>query len=516
MNEKPKIGAYVLETLTTGMYLNPYDSIREYIQNSTDSILQAIKEEIIEENQGIIEIIVDKKLRRLTIKDNGVGISPDNINDTLINIGMSKKEFSTDAGFRGIGRLAGIAYCNTVEYHTSAIGSSVSSTISIDCRMIKDAIRPSMRQTNELISVLSEATKVSQKQLSSDQHFFIVELQDVIHDELLDWESLEEYLQQIAPVQFDFHSFLHAPKISKWIEVNKLQNPEVVIKLSDVNSQSEREIFKPYKNNYVTKRQRQQNYRFRIEDVCFYPEIIEHETPFWLWYGKSELLGQISNDKCAGFRLRMKNIGIGDKTSTDELFRNGQDSRFNSYFIGEIHILSDKIIPNARRDGFEDTKEWQDIKKIISEFMDDRGREIRELSKRRNTPFGKAISITENIIEKGIEKQENGFISNEDKTIFKSEIQDNILLLEEISGNLNDDEPRKTIVGEKIAKLEELSEKIVDAPFLTQKISTSLSKAQKKIINEILVEIKNVLDEDDFEKAKQAIIKKYGGIKKWD
>jgi len=212
----------------------------------------------------------------------------------------------------------------------------------------------------------------------------------------------------------------------------------------------------------------------------------------------------------------MKNIGIGDKTSTDELFRNGQDSRFNSYFIGEIHILSDKIIPNARRDGFEDTKEWQDIKKIISEFMDDRGREIRELSKRRNTPFGKAISITENIIEKGIEKQENGFISNEDKTIFKSEIQDNILLLEEISGNLNDDEPRKTIVGEKIAKLEELSEKIVDAPFLTQKISTSLSKAQKKIINEILVEIKNVLDEDDFEKAKQAIIKKYGGIKKWD
>ena len=33
MNRTPKIGAFVLETLTTGMYTNPLDSIREYIQN---------------------------------------------------------------------------------------------------------------------------------------------------------------------------------------------------------------------------------------------------------------------------------------------------------------------------------------------------------------------------------------------------------------------------------------------------------------------------------------------------
>jgi len=43
MNKKPRIGAFVLESLTSGMYTNPMDAIREYIQNSADSIRIAEK-----------------------------------------------------------------------------------------------------------------------------------------------------------------------------------------------------------------------------------------------------------------------------------------------------------------------------------------------------------------------------------------------------------------------------------------------------------------------------------------
>ena len=37
-------------------------------------------------------------------------------------------------------------------------------------------------------------------------------------------------------------------------------------------------------------------------------------------------------------------------------------ARFSSYYIGEIHVYPDRVIPNARRDGFEETLEWADIK----------------------------------------------------------------------------------------------------------------------------------------------------------
>ena len=42
MNEKIIIGKHTLESLTSGMYSDPYVVFREYIQNSVDSIDMAI------------------------------------------------------------------------------------------------------------------------------------------------------------------------------------------------------------------------------------------------------------------------------------------------------------------------------------------------------------------------------------------------------------------------------------------------------------------------------------------
>ncbi|VFN04077.1 MAG: molecular chaperone HtpG [Candidatus Kentron sp. G] len=115
-NEKhhTRIGAFVLETLTTGMYRNPLDTLREYVQNAFDSIRTAERQCVIKTDAGRIHVTISEKNRTLSIRDNGIGVPAADVAARLVNIGMSAKNLETDAGFRGIGRLAGIAYCDRV------------------------------------------------------------------------------------------------------------------------------------------------------------------------------------------------------------------------------------------------------------------------------------------------------------------------------------------------------------------------------------------------------------------
>ena len=72
---KITIGKYTLESLTTGMYIDPLILFREYIQNSSDAIDDAINKGIITKEESRIDVNLDKTNRQIEIKDNGIGIS---------------------------------------------------------------------------------------------------------------------------------------------------------------------------------------------------------------------------------------------------------------------------------------------------------------------------------------------------------------------------------------------------------------------------------------------------------
>ena len=62
MTSTPKehrIGKHVFDTLTTGMYVDPLNIYREYIQNSTDAIEGAIRKGIILNGAGEINVNID-------------------------------------------------------------------------------------------------------------------------------------------------------------------------------------------------------------------------------------------------------------------------------------------------------------------------------------------------------------------------------------------------------------------------------------------------------------------------
>jgi molecular chaperone HtpG len=174
MDQIPKVGAFVLETLTTGMYTNPLDTLREFIQNSADSIHQGEQQGILSKNAGRIQVCLNPKQHTLSIRDNGVGISQVEAYTRLVNIGMSGKRIETDAGFRGIGRLAGIAYCKTLYFRTSMANEGVLTTVEMDCEGLRRFISPAMRQTEELVSIVQRNTRTSSENCQAEDHFFEV------------------------------------------------------------------------------------------------------------------------------------------------------------------------------------------------------------------------------------------------------------------------------------------------------------------------------------------------------
>ena len=73
-DETVQVGKYTLESLTTGMYSDPKIVYREYIQNSVDSLENAVSTGLIEPQSMRIDIVVNAEDSFISIRDNGTGI----------------------------------------------------------------------------------------------------------------------------------------------------------------------------------------------------------------------------------------------------------------------------------------------------------------------------------------------------------------------------------------------------------------------------------------------------------
>jgi len=75
-------------------------------------------------------------------------------------------------------------------------------------------------------------------------------------------------------------------------------------------------------------------------------------------------MGAIPNKALiGGLRARVGNIMIDDKNLFRDCF---SEARFSSWTMGEIHVLDNRIIPNGRRDGFEENTHYENLRNYIS------------------------------------------------------------------------------------------------------------------------------------------------------
>ena len=132
-----------------------------------------------------------------------------------------------------------------------------------------------------------------------------------------------------------------------------------------------------------------------IDDIEIVPFWAEDELKAVLWYAKFDYSGTIVDELVKGIRIRCGNILIGDRNTSNRFFK---EERFNGWLIGELFIATDSLIPNARRDDFEDSVDNQLLQKKVMEWSTSITKEIRRISLERS-----AFSAGKKVIEKSPE-----------------------------------------------------------------------------------------------------------------
>ena len=136
------IGKDVLELVSSAMYIDPMTVYREYIQNAADAVDAARSAGILmAEEPGRVDISVDATERTVRIRDNGCGVPFRDFGHTLTALGGSAKRGSSTRGFRGVGRLAGLAYAQELVFRSRVPGEADVSELRWDCRQLKAALR---------------------------------------------------------------------------------------------------------------------------------------------------------------------------------------------------------------------------------------------------------------------------------------------------------------------------------------------------------------------------------------
>jgi molecular chaperone HtpG len=248
MRVDPKIGRFLLESITRGLYGDPLCILREYVQNSVDSIDRLVASGEMERGVGTIWITIDPtpSKRSITITDNGIGLTVDEAKRELSNIGESQKKGPEQRGFRGIGRLGGVAYCEKLIFRTKSRGSNEEIENTWDCAKIKKMLNPNNHEYSELnlADVVKECSSFEIKTTTrkAEESFFQVEMINVqcTKDRLLDIVTVRDYLSTVAPVPFDYLKFPYGNEIHDKLmhEVDNYGTYKIFV--------NNEEILKPY------------------------------------------------------------------------------------------------------------------------------------------------------------------------------------------------------------------------------------------------------------------------------
>ena len=373
IDQELTIGKYTLESLTNGMYASPLDLYREYIQNSVDAIDLARRMDGTGQKEYSIDISVDATARTITVEDNGIGLSKSVAISTLIDIGNSKKNRNSCRGFRGIGRLAGLGYCEQLVFTTSHYGESVATMVVFDAKRLDELLLGDSNEGESINDVLSQIITVKQLPEKTVKRFFKVELIGVKDsDKLLDLDTVNNYLVQNAPIAFA-HGFSWRRVITEKTKALGYTIPSYNIRLNG------EELYKAYNDSFVSDRVKKN--KDVIKDIDIIPFYRDDKLSAVLWCAKTNFFGTIIDNQIKGIRIRQGNILIGDKMSCAAFFK---EERFNGWMVGEIHIVDEELIVNARRDDFEKNTAYYELTESIRRWALEQTHEIRKLSYERS------------------------------------------------------------------------------------------------------------------------------------
>lgn len=475
VDETVQVGKYTLESLTTGMYSDPKIVYREYIQNSVDSLENALAIGLIERQSMRVDIIVNAENSFISIRDNGTGISNAEARATLMNVGNSKKRSSNNRGFRGIGRLGGMSYCDTLVFSTSAENEKTKTVVTFDCKQLRQLLIPGQYEDLSLSAVLEQITTIETLPEKEEKHYFVVEMKDVSSfSDLLDIDSVKSYISQVAPLPYQSRHFIYISQLKNFLDENGYSVEEFPVFVGEDEADLE-PVYKPNKSRFRSDRNKKTV--DEITSMSFFDVKVGDELYALGWYGNCGWYGFLSDKELCGIRVRKGNILIGDSKTMNGIFR---EARFNGWTQGEIFILTDKLVPNARRDDFEQNDAYRELIRILSDTIGaDIPKKIREASTTRNDPSAKILKEVDKTISSAVAVMTEGFNSSVDKDQVVEQLTDAAKRLEKTSVKPELKEAKDDLRKKIESTIEEVSE---SKNFKINQISSAVDKKSKQIL----------------------------------
>ena len=359
----PLVGGNILSLITHGMYSSPLAIYREYLQNAADSIASSSNS-----NNGKVEI--DLSGQCVAIRDNGPGLSHAQAKRELVPISKSCKRRQRDRGFRGIGRLSGLAFGESVTFLTRSNERSPVTQVIWDGEQLRNGIDNGWSVEKIILQC------VSIEKLDSDGYpasFFEVRVDGISRyaaSSILNKDTVREYLGEVCPVPFGI-DFPYTSDISRLFEENP---PPLTL---DVHIDGEKmPVTRAHKSGACISGD-----RFDKFEKIKVPALGGGQAAVG-WLAHTSYLGALPKAQTIrSLRVRVGNIQIGDETAFDHLF---SENRFNRWCVGEIHILDSRIVPNGRRDYFEPSIHLRNLENHLSAMCRKLERRCRMASQKRN------------------------------------------------------------------------------------------------------------------------------------
>ena len=511
-NDGPTLGVHLLETITRGMYSEPLHCIREYVQNAYDSIRDARRKNILNEDEGIVHLIVDQNARTLRIRDNGLGLSPEEAIVYLQDLGnsnkaSSKEKLSQHAGFRGIGRMAGISYCKTLKFETSN-GNGKKCTVEFDAAGINNLTRAGRGPTT-IVDAIRNHSQINESHEEYKSRFLEVSLERVDKGSpILDTNRLTEYLQQTAPVKYDPSVWSFGEEINNFADnagsASDSSVGTILLYICNSEGDIQKDIRRPFTNTFQYRNRQNKNPQtVRVSDVKELTCSDNLNNGWWGWVAVHERKGALNGIVYRGLRVRMHNIQIGDETIIKKLFKS---EYLANWCFGEIHITDYSITPNAQRDNLEPSKNWRMISEQLREVATNIEREIRNESSDRN----KSISVLRNrctkVIDDANKAIQRGLESRDEQTQIARRLNDEAAKLKEQLLKKNRSETEKNEIDTMIGQLSRTSSSILSVQRTgTDAAFSHLDRRTRKVVLKILSVLKRELPDDKFREVEREI-----------
>lgn len=349
------IGAEILAILTKGMYPDPRDAVREYIQNSIDA--------------KAANVTVKVRQNSVVIEDDGVGMDYATLRKA-VRLGVSDKRPGKDVGFMGIGIYSAFHLCDNLTIYTRK-NELLPQLLSMDFKGMRVLLEEqkekrlngeiSSEDLTDLQTLLQTYIQMpdegvidtAEYPVKNGTRIEIVGLNPILDDSLNKFDTLSEYLQNVVPLKFDQKNFKWAEVIEKKIkQVCETHNAtfELINLQLQVGSKIE-SLYRPYKDS---------EFNFDSPQEPIFKEIETNGIFFGIAWGclnaydnspTGRRTTRIANKRLRGFLLKKQGFSIGSREDLAPYFSQS-NAHFDRY-TGELIIVNNHLLPNAARNNFE-------------------------------------------------------------------------------------------------------------------------------------------------------------------